>query len=46
VNDAHFEEYIFEGTLINGSEEMINFFELPPVVQSQVEKQINEANEK
>lgn len=44
INDATFEEYIFDGTLVNGSEQ-VNFFDLPPLVQSHIEKRVNQINE-
>ena len=45
INDSHFEEasenknHILPGT----DEKMINWFDLPPIVQSHIEKRIREA---
>jgi hypothetical protein len=40
INDLDFEEAAIEGKKINGSETIINFFDLPPIVQSHIEKRI------
>jgi hypothetical protein len=40
VHDAVIEEVALEGKKLFGSETMINFFELPSVIQAHIEKRI------
>lgn len=40
INDNDFEECAIEGKKILGNEKMINFYELPSVIQSHIEKRI------
>ncbi len=42
INDNDFEEAALEGKKINGDETLINFFELPSVLQAHIEKRIKE----
>jgi len=46
INDSHFEE-IAESknhTIPGTNEQMINWFDMPLIVQSHIEKRINESN--
>ncbi len=47
INDSHFEGAAYsEDHIIPGTDEkMINWFELPPIVQAHVEQQVREAGE-
>ena len=46
LNDNDFYEAAVEGKKILNSETLINFFELPSIVQAHIEKRITEANSK
>ena len=43
INDADFEEGALEGRRVRGSETMINWFDLPVVVQAHVQKRTMES---
>ena len=42
INDNDFEQAALEGRKINKDETLINFFELPSVIQAHIEKRIRE----
>ncbi len=41
INDLDFEQAALENKKINSCETLINFFDLPQIVQSHIEKRIN-----
>ena len=43
INDADFEEAVLENKKIGGSEILMNWFDLPVVIQAHIEKRIMEA---
>lgn len=48
INDAHFEEAIENNNqmvILGEVEELINFSDLPPIIQAHIEKQIADAEE-